>query len=383
MTTYQGGEFYKRLGVTRVVNAASWLTKLGGSIMQPAVVDAMNDASHWFVDMHDLNRKAGDVIAKFTGAEAGLVTAGSAAGMLLEAAACMTGTDPAKVDRLPNSAGLKNEIVIHRQHLVSYAHNFRAAGARLIEIGGADSTREWELDDAIGENTAAVAFVFGPRQAGALPLAQVIDIAHKRDVPVIVDAAAMLPPPENLTRFIDMGADMVSFSGGKGVLGPQSSGILCGRADLMEAAYMNAAPNSEGVGRAAKVCKEEIAGLITALEIFVDTDFTAVQAKWHAQCSHVVSELQGIPGVHAHIVETEPDIDESNFTHPRAIIKFDKSWKGPSMERVVEMLEDGDPSIRVGSAGNYGGISIVPVDLQPGDEELIAQRLKEIFTTSR
>ena len=381
MTTERGGEFYKRLGVTRVINAASWLTKLGGSIMQPAVVDAMNDASHWFVDMHDLNRKAGDVIAKFTGAEAGLVTAGSAAGMLLEAAACMTGTDPAKVDRLPDATGLKNEIVIHKQHLVSYAHNFRAAGARLVEIGGADSTRDWELDNAIGENTAAVAFVFGPRQAGSLPLPQVIDIAHKRGVPVIVDAAAMLPPPENLTRFVDMGADMVSFSGGKGVLGPQSSGILCGRADLIEAAYMNAAPNSEGIGRAAKVCKEEIAGLITALEIFVDTDFTAVQAAWHAKCDHVVSELQGIPGVRAEIVETDPDIDESNFTHPRAIIRFDRSWTGPSVDRIVEILEDGDPSIRVGSAGSYGGISIIPVDLQAGDEELIARRLKEILTS--
>ena len=349
--------------------------------MQPAVVDAMNDASHWFVDMHDLNGKAGDVIAKFTGAEAGLVTAGSASGMLLEAAACMTGTDPARVDRLPDTTGLKNEIVIHRQHLVSYAHNFRAAGARLVEIGGAGSTRAWELDDAIGDNTAAVAFVFGPRQAGALPLAQVIDVAHKRGVPVIVDAADMLPPPENLTRFVDMGADMVSFSGGKGVLGPQSSGILCGRADLMEAAYMNAAPNSEGIGRAAKVCKEEIAGLITALEIFVDTDFTAVQATWHARCDHVVSELQGISGIRAEIVEAEPDIDEADFTHPRAIIRFDRSWTGPSQKRVVEMLEDGDPSIRVGSAGEYGGISIIPVDLQAGDEELIARRLKEILIT--
>ena len=293
MMSSAGGEFYQKLGVSRVINAASWVTRLGGSIMPPAVIEAMNDASHWFVDMDELNEKAGEVIARLTGAEAGLVTAGSAAGMLLEASACMTGTDPARAHRLPDTTGMKNQIVIHRAHRVNYDHNFRAAGATLVEIGNTGTTEEWELKDAINEDTAAVAYIFGPRLGNALSLDTVLEISHARGVPVIVDAAAMLPPPENLTRFIEMGADMVSFSGGKGVLGPQSTGILCGRRDLMDAAYMNAAPHSTGIGRAAKVCKEEIAGLVTALEMFVDTDHQAVSAGWLAKCEYVVRSGSG------------------------------------------------------------------------------------------
>ena len=379
MTSGIGGQFYQRLGVKRVINAASWITVYGGSLMPPSVVQAMDDASHWFVDMHELNEKAGNVIAKFTGAEAGLVTAGSAAGMVLEAAACMAGTDPAKRNRLPDTTGMKSEIVIHRAHRVNYDHNFRAAGATLVEIGNSGTTREWELEDAIGDNTAAVAYIFGPRQGGALPLPKVIEIAHARDVPVIVDAAAMLPPAENLSRFVSEGADMVSFSGGKGVLGPQSTGILAGRADLIEAAYMNGAPNSEGVGRAAKVCKEEIAGLVTALELFVDTDHQAVGASWRAKSQSVVSALHDIPGLRIHLAEAEPERDESATGYARAEIIFETSWSGPDRETVIQKLIDGDPSIRVGAARDADAIAVIPVNLRDGEEEIVASRLREIL----
>jgi len=379
VTSISGGEFYKRLGVKRVVNAASWLTRLGGSIMPAAVVEAMEDASHWFVDMDELNEKAGEVISKLTGAESGLVTAGSAAGMLLEAAACMTGTDPAKAHRLPNTMGMKNEIVIHRAHRVNYDHSFRAAGATLIEIGNTGVTNEWELDDAINDNTAAVAYIFGPKIGGAIPLPRVIEMAHMRGVPVIVDAAAMLPPPENLTRYVEMGADMVSFSGGKGILGPQSTGILCGRRDLMEAAYLNAAPNSDGIGRAAKVCKEEIAGLITALQMFVDTDHAAISAGWLAKCEHVVRVLRDIPGVRVEVAKTTPELDEAGTTYDRALIFLDKSRGGTTEEQIVDELAAGDPSIRVRSAGPAGGIAIIPVNLRDGEEELIANRIRQML----
>ena len=373
-------EFYQRLGVKRLINAASWITVYGGSIMPPAVVSAMEDASRWFVDMHDLNAKAGQVIANLTGAEAGLVTAGSAAGMVLEAAACMAGSDPAKVWRLPDTTGMKNEIILHRAHRVNYDHNFRAAGATLVEIGNSGSTNEWELADAINENTAAVAYIFGPRRGGALPLDKVVEIAHERDVPVIVDAAAMLPPPENLTQFIEMGADLVSFSGGKGVLGPQSTGILAGRADLIEAAYANGAPNSDSIGRAAKVCKEEIAGIVTALEIFVDTDFDAVMSGWRDQCVQVIEALEDIPGLRLELSEARPEMLESMSNAPRAVIYFDQDWKGPSQERILQMLEDGDPGVRVNSSGFEGEIAIIPVNLRPGEEVELAQRLREVLT---
>ena len=380
MTSNMGGTFYERLGVKRTINAASWITRLGGSIMPPPVVEAMEDASRWFVDMDELNKKAGEVIARFTGAEAGLVTAGSAAGMLLEAAACMAGTDPAKLNRLPDTTGMKSEIVIHRAHRVNYDHSFRAAGATLVEIGNSVSTDEWELEDAIGENTAAVAYVFALPHRGELPLAKVAEIAHARGVPVIVDAAAMLPPVENLTRFINEGADMVSFSGGKGVLGPQSTGILCGRADLVEAAYLNGQPNSQGVGRAAKVCKEEIAGLVTALELFVDTDHQALAAEWRDSSQRVVDALQGVPGLRLEVSDADQTLDEAYRMSARAMVYFEDSWNGPDRDAIVQRLIDGDPSIQVGDAQNGPGIAVIPVNLAPGEVMLVASRLREVLT---
>ena len=190
-----GENVYERLGVRRIINASSWRTNVGGSLMPPPVRRAMDEAGQWFVDLAELNARAGETIARLTGAEAGLVTAGSAAGMLLEAAACMTGDDPAKIDRLPDTTGMKNEIVIHRFQRVTYDRCFRAAGAKLVEIGDAGGAFEWELEAAINERTAAVAYIFAVRQSGSIPLPRVVEIAHSRGVPVIVDAAAMLPPP--------------------------------------------------------------------------------------------------------------------------------------------------------------------------------------------
>ena len=380
MQSYSGEGFYERLGVRPVINAWSWVTVAGGSIMPTPVVRAMEEASRNFVDLHDLNRKAGEVIARLTGAEAGLVSAGSAAGMLLQAAACMTGTDPAKVWRLPDTRGMKNRIVMHRSHRVSYDRNFRAAGAKLVEIGDMGVTEPWQLEDAITKRTAAVAYVFGPRKSGALSLETVVEIAHSRGVPVIVDAAAMLPPAENLTKFIRTGADMVSFSGGKGVMGPQSTGILCGRKDLIEAAYMNAAPNSQGIGRPAKVSKENIAGLVTALELFVDTDHHAVEAAWRGKCEYIADVLQGIDGVTAQLAEARPELEDSRSGHARAEISLDAGRPGPSEAEVIELLREGDPSILLGAVGPEGGIGVVPVNLRDGEEEIVARRLREVLT---
>jgi L-seryl-tRNA(Ser) seleniumtransferase len=193
----------------------------------------------------------------------------------------------------------------------------------------------------------------------------------------------MLPPLENLSRFIEEGADLVSFSGGKGVMGPQSTGILAGRADLIEAAYANGAPNSVSVGRAAKVCKEEIAGLITALEIFVDTDFEAVNANWRAKCVHVVDELKEIPGLRVQLEEARPDHLESGSNFAKAVIHFDQDWNGPNIEDINQMLFDGDPGVRVGLSDIGDALAVYPVALQPGEEEILAARLKEVLTTGR
>ena len=371
-----GENVYERLGVRRIINASSWRTNVGGSLMPPPVRRAMDEAAQWFVDLAELNARAGETIARLTGAEAGLVTAGSAAGMLLEAAACMTGDDPAKIDRLPDTTGMKNEIVIHRFQRVTYDRCFRAAGAKLVEIGDSGGAFEWELEAAINERTAAVAYIFAVNQGSSIPLPRVVDIAHSRGVPVIVDAAAMLPPAENLTRYVDMGADMVSFSGGKGVLGPQSTGILCGRADLIEAASMNGAPN-QGIGRTAKVCKEEIAGLVTALELFVDTDHEAQSARWEAMCENMASEIGRIPGLRAEHLPATPELDEFENATPRVYV-FSEDGFGRNISDIEEALKQGDPPVYCYPGEHGRAIGLSPVNLMDGEDEATIRRFEEV-----
>src|SRR5204862_440125 len=199
------------------------------------------------------------------GARGGVVTAGARAGVILQAAACIAGDDPAKITRLPDTRGMRNEIVMQRAHRFAYDQAYRVAGGVLVEIGLARRTQPFELETAIDERTAAVAYLVSPFTSppGVLTLEQVIALAHARGVPVIVDAASMLPPRENLTKFLRLGADLVSFSGGKGIRGPQSTGIVAGRRDLVRAVALNASPN-QALGRAAKTSKEEICGLVVA-----------------------------------------------------------------------------------------------------------------------
>ena len=207
---------YDRLGVRTIINASGATTAVGGSLMPEEVALAMIEASKSFVSITELNAAVGGKIAEATGAEAGYVTAGSAAGMLLSVAACITGTDPVKINRLPNSDGMANEVIIHRMHRINYDIMFRAAGGKLVEIGIPRGTDVWELENAINEKTACVAYIDSPSTAwGALDFETVVEIARKHNVPVIVDAASTLPPLDHLRRWIRWGADLVIYSGGK------------------------------------------------------------------------------------------------------------------------------------------------------------------------
>ncbi|MDP2950319.1 MAG: aminotransferase class V-fold PLP-dependent enzyme [Chloroflexota bacterium] len=364
-------DVFERLGVKRVINGQSWVTYLGGSIMAPQVRQAMADAADCYVNIDELMLKAGHELAKHTGAEAGLVTAGAAAGMLLEAAACMTLGDPAKILQLPDTTGMKNEIIIPRTLRVGFDQAFRQAGAKLVEVGNTFSLGEYELEAAINERTAAVAYIFGPFLKAPLTLPQVVSVAHKHNVPVIVDASAMLPPAENLTRYIREGADMVTFSGGKGVCGPQSTGILCGRGDLIEAARLNMSPHA-GVGRPTKVCKEEIIGLLTALDLFVKKDHAAEWKAWRAMSQVIVEALHEIPGLTVRMED-----GDQNRQGPVAAIYFDPKWRGPSQQEVLKRLREGDPPIYIGSGWYRDELWVTPVTLRPGEERVVAGRLRE------
>lgn len=286
-----GPDIYDRLGVQPIINAAGTETASGGAMMCQEAIDAMISASRRYVLVEELNDAIGQRIAEATGAEAGMVTSGAAGGLLLAAAACIAGDDPAKVARLPQSDGLANQFIIHRSHRINYDHMFRAAGGQLVEIGIPRGTSEWELHDAIDDFTAGVVWVESPSVApGTLPFETVVRIAHEHDIPVVVDAASMLPPVSHLRYWTDRGADLVSYSGGKGIRGPQNSGMLAGRAHLIAGARANGSPRT-GVGRAAKVSREAMAGFAAALDRFLTHDHDADYREHLAQAEMLVEIL--------------------------------------------------------------------------------------------
>ena len=325
-------DIYQRLGVKTVVNAKGTATRLSGGLMPLEVADAMREASQYCVDIAQLQGRASEIIAELSGAEAGYVTSGAAAGLLLGTAACVTGLDPAKMNRLPNTEGMRNQVVMVRSQRNFYDHAVRSVGVELIEVGLADrysgagvrDAEAWEIADAINDHSACVFYVAAPQSQPPLP--QVIEVAHAAGVPVLVDAAAQLPPVANLRRFIEQGADLVTFSGGKAILGPQGSGILCGRKDLIAAAALqnldqdilieqwNPAPAlfagidlrglpQHGIGRPCKVGKEQIVGLLIALQRFVEYDHAAQNKRWHGWLQTLATSLAPLNSVHATIVE--------------------------------------------------------------------------------
>jgi D-glucosaminate-6-phosphate ammonia-lyase len=370
-------DIYRRLGVRPVIHGAGTTTRYGGSLLRPEALEAMREASLALVNIDELNDAAGAAIARMLGAEAAFVTAGASSGLILQAAACIAGDDPARITRLPDTRGIRNEIVIQRAHRFAYDQAYRVAGGVLVEIGLARRTQPFELDEAISERTAAVAYLVSPFTSppGTLTLEDTIAIAHRRGVPVIVDAASMLPPRDNLTKFLRLGADLVSFSGGKGIRGPQSTGILAGRRDLVRAAALNASPN-QALGRAAKTSKEEIAGLVTALELFMAEDEKAEMQRYRDVCAAIVEALGDIPGLRA-VVEQDP----VNRVIPHAVIYFTADWVGPSGHDVQVALAKGEPHIYVQQGAHQGGyfdeIAVDPINLQPGDEAIVAARLRE------
>jgi D-glucosaminate-6-phosphate ammonia-lyase len=371
---------YQKLGVRPIIHGAGTTTRYGGSLMRPETIAAMQEASQAFVNIDELNEAAGVAIARRLGAEAVFVTGGAAAGLVLQAAACMTGDDPAKVARLPDTTGMKNEFIIQRAHRFMYDQAFRVAGGVLVEIGVGRRTVPYELESAMTEQTAGVVYLVSPFTSppGILPFEDVCEIAHRHSVPVVVDAASMLPPRENLFKYLRMGADLVNFSGGKGIRGPQSTGMLAGRKDLIRAAVLNSSPN-QGVGRAAKTSKEEIVGLVTALELFLAEDEETEMNRYREVCTSIVDAVRDLPGIRA-VVEQ----DAVNRVLPHAVVYFEPSWDGPSGHGIQVALAQGEPHIYIQQGPHQGGyfdeIAIDPINLQPGDEEIIATRLREELT---
>ncbi|MCY3980068.1 MAG: aminotransferase class V-fold PLP-dependent enzyme [Chloroflexi bacterium] len=368
---------YQELGLQDVIVATGNFTELGGSLMPEEVLEAMRAAARSFVNIQALHERAGQVIADLTGAEAGYVTSGAAAGLALGTAACITGSDPAAIYQLPDTDGLKNEVVIHKAHSNNYNRMFRLAGAKVKEVGyGAHRTLPWQLESALDERTAAVVYVVAQFLVSqtALPLPEVLRIARAKGVPVIVDAANELPPVENLRKFIEMGADLVIFSGGKDLQGPQPSGFICGRRDLIEACALNGAPN-HGIGRPMKVGKEEIVGLVAALKRYVRLDHETRIASWEQKVALIVDGLADIE----RLCVSRVFPDYTGRPVPRAWLTWDEETVSRSKQEVLDALAKGSPVIRVLEEYAGKGLLIDPSTLLAGQEAIIVERLRTIF----
>ena len=360
---------YQTLGLRPFINASGTLTRLGGSLMGPEVVDAMREAAEGYADIDDLNAKAGKYLAGRIGVEAAAISCGAASGMQLSAAACLTGTDAERVLKLPHTDGWKNEFVISLVDTHTYVHQgIEMCGGKLVRAGSTSQVTTDDLLGGIGEKTAAVVHFLAKQ--GTEQLEQVIAGATERGVPVVVDAAAQLPPRSNLHEIVGMGASLVVFSGGKGMRGPQNSGLVLGKTEFVEAVRLNASPQN-AIGRGMKVGKEEILGLVTAVDRFLHGDDEEDRTTWGERASHMCQALQGIAGVRASV--TNQVLLDPDFA-PRVLIELEERNR---FEPAIRALWDGDPSIAV--YGDQKGIVVDAMTLRPGEEVVVARRLQEVL----
>ncbi|MBV9599486.1 MAG: aminotransferase class V-fold PLP-dependent enzyme [Chloroflexi bacterium] len=380
-------DIYQRLGVRRIINARGTHTRLGGTLIRPEVLDAMREAAQAYVVLDELQDRASEVIARATGAEAGIVVGGAEAGLLIGTAAILAGTDPARIAQLPVTDGMKNEAIMHRAHRNGYDQGVRAAGATIVDFGYGGSTLPYQLRAAIGERTALVVYLMSPwANRGALSLKTTCEIAHEANIPVLVDAAAMLPPTESLRRFIAEGADLVTFSGGKGLMGPQSSGILAGRADLIRAARLNGSPN-HSVGRAAKAAKEDIVGLIVALQNYMERDHDADTAMWRSQAEWMLDRLNAFLKLQVQLqlqlhVAARYLHDGREHPVPRVELVFEPESRIDAHELVLA-LEEHDPRVFLfeptGPGAKPNSIVINTQTMQSGEEQIVVDALREVI----
>lgn len=374
---------YEDLGVRRLINAWGSVTILGGSLMPEPVLAAMREAAGSFVTLRELQDRAGTRIAELVGVEAALISSGAAGGITLAAAACITGTDQDRIHRLPDTDGLANEIVVAQSGRPNYMYQAAEhVGARLVQVGSADRLTPDDFAAAIGPRTAAVLLIVATldhqqlRSPGVTATIENISaVAHRAGVPVIVDAAAELPPSANFRAFLEQGADLAIFSGGKALRGPQSTGLILGQRDLIEAAALNNNPNS-AIGRPMKVGKEEIAGLVKAVELYVQRDEEAELARWNAVAGRVAERLAGLPGVHGEVVVSgmyaRPPIT------PVCLVHLDRNVLGLSHDEVHRRLLEGEPGVGVGRFD--GGLIVNPMMLADGEEEIVARRIREVLS---
>ena len=356
---------YESLGVRPLVNAKGTYTIISGSLILPEVRQAMSEASKRYVNLDELMEAVGARIAEVMQCEWGLVTNGCASALCQVTAACIAGTDPQKMAQLPNAEGLRNEVLVQPSHRHVYDHAVRMAGAKLIEV----ETRQ-DLEEALSDRTAML-LVFGDAaERGQISVAEMADIGHQHGVPTLVDAAAERPDVPNW--YLEQGADAVGYSGGKCLRGPQAAGLVLGRKELLQAAFLNGAPH-HALARPMKVGKEEIMGMVAAVEQWVQRDHEAEWREWERRLSVVSQVVEKFPSVETQIHQP----GRSNVA-PTLGINWDQAQLAIGGNDVAAQLAAGDPRIEV--FASESGFSVNPYMMEPGEEELLAKGIDVILS---
>lgn len=369
-----GKDYFKDLGVRTFINAAGTYTFMTGSLMLPEVLEAIRYASKEYVILDELQDKAGKRIASLVRSEYAVVTSGAASAITLGLTGVLTGMDEKKAVAIPHLAGtgMKTEVIMQKAHDIPYAHALKNTGVKVIMI----ETKE-ELEDAINEQTAMLFFVNANNFDGKVLVEDWIKVAKAHNLPAMIDCAADVPPVENLWRYTEMGYDMVCFSGGKGIRGPQSAGLLLGKEKYLKAARLSMAPRGNTVGRGMKVNKEEILGMMVALELYLARDHAKEWKLWETQIALIGDAAKSVPGV---TIETKVPPVANHI--PTLHISWDAQKLSFTAAELRDKLRKGDPSIEVadGQHEDKYAISITTWMLVPGQEKIVAAKLKEALS---
>lgn len=363
----RGPGVYESLGLKHVINATGTFTDLGGSIMPPDVVAAWAEAARHFVDMFELQDRVGGRIAELVGAEAAMVTTGAAGALLVGTAAAVTRGDRKLIARLPDTTDMRNEVVLQKSHHSCYDNQLTDVGVTLIDV-----ETPADVERAINERTALMFFMNIAEADGKIGREQWVRLARKHNVPTLLDAAADTPPVSRLSDYTQMGFDLVAFSGGKAIRGPNDTGLLLGRKDLIEAAKLNASPHEGTVGRMMKVGKEDMIALLAAIERFVRLDHDAEWRNFERRLTVIEKALKDMP-----TVECQQIVPAVANHVPHLQVDWDPSRLKITHEQVTRALAAGDPPIRIGRVPGTGtkGILISVLMLQDGEERIVADRL--------
>jgi len=366
------GNVYEELGVTPVINGEGTMTVLGGSLMRPEVEAVMSMAGRHFVPILELEVAAGNRIAqllKLPDGYSAIVTSGAAAAMQSGLAGILTGDNEQFIQQLPDLTGMKTEVIIQKSHRNPFDHQLRSTGIKLVVI----ETRE-QLSRAINPNTAMMHFSNFANAAGEIKVEEWVKIAHAHNIPAFIDAAADTPPVSHLWDYAQMGYYLIAFSGGKAIRGPQFAGLLVGKKDLVAYALLNNSPHEDTLGRSQKVGKEEIVGMIKALELYLAEDHAALNTEWQRRLDYISAAVSKIPGV-----ATEFSVPDVANHVPHLRISWDPKRVSATPREVSAALRQSKPSIVIGASERGGGLSMNSFMLKPDEEKIIAEKLTQIL----